>query len=414
MRECGDIAGVLPLLDSNDEAKPNWLVTPLALPLDKHPEPSDPRKVVKLCLSLADTLAKIHARGFAHRDIKPANIFFYDNRWCLGDFGLVDFPNKEPITQDGQKVGAQYYIAPEMLNEPSKADGGKADVYSLGKLFWKLATGQKYPLPGYHDRRIPALTISAYVSHPNLSSLDGLLEAMTEVAPHQRPSMDNVATALRTWLAPIPAPSHKLDLRPYSNRAKALSEKFDAEMYRREVAQAKGEAERNRVLALFSPEMEQVVIALRQANIGSTSMHGANGGNGHFYAAIFGDYPSMAERTEFFEFSATTRITAGQRWAEFRCGFDLGIRDILGITHAIHDLSKPALASAGCIVTVTKMIDGRAKSLPQLVWSDTGTFYFGQPTEAALIARLKNGLLGNLSSSVSKFIECFETIDDRF
>ena len=33
-------------------------------------------------------MQKLH---IAHRDIKPGNLYYYDKRYCIGDFGLVDF-----------------------------------------------------------------------------------------------------------------------------------------------------------------------------------------------------------------------------------------------------------------------------------------------------------------------------------
>ena len=77
-------------------------------------------------------------------------MFLLDEKWILGDFGLATFPDKPALTQEGRKLGPLHYLAPEMLNEPTTALGGPADVYSLGKTLWVAATGQRYPLPGEH------------------------------------------------------------------------------------------------------------------------------------------------------------------------------------------------------------------------------------------------------------------------
>jgi serine/threonine protein kinase len=116
----------------------------------------------------------MHARGYSHRDIKPNNIFKFNEVWCLGDFGLVDFSEKGELTRKGEKLGPALYIAPEMLNEAAHADGTRADVYSLAKLLWKLATGQKYPLQGMHSRNVPGMTISGSVRGKNTGALDAL------------------------------------------------------------------------------------------------------------------------------------------------------------------------------------------------------------------------------------------------
>jgi serine/threonine protein kinase len=96
---------------------------------------------------IAGALSRVHAPENAHRDIKPNNLYWHDGRWCLGDFGLAEFDDAESITRSDRKLGPAYYIAPEMLNNASSADGCAADVYSLGKTICVMATGQKYPLP---------------------------------------------------------------------------------------------------------------------------------------------------------------------------------------------------------------------------------------------------------------------------
>lgn len=81
-------------------------------------------------------------KKIVHRDIKPDNILVssiedsseYEIR--IADFGLSVFtPNDELLTYC---CGTPGYVAPEMFN------GGysyKADVFSLGSLFFSLLTG---------------------------------------------------------------------------------------------------------------------------------------------------------------------------------------------------------------------------------------------------------------------------------
>ena len=203
MLACGDIHGVLPLLDSYTPESPDpkdkaWLVSAYATPLEgAFGDGEGLEAVVRLCASLAETLSAMHERGYSHRDIKPENIFLHEDVWCLGDFGLVDFPDKSALTIEGEKLGPVHYIAPEMLNDAAHADGCLADVYSLGKLLWKLATGQKYPLPGMQSADEPALTISAYVDDGRAHTLDRVLEAATQVEPLRRPSMKDFAKPSR-------------------------------------------------------------------------------------------------------------------------------------------------------------------------------------------------------------------------
>ena len=181
MKQCSDVAGVLPILDSYSPDTPSkddppWLVTPIASPLDtvlKQGLNTD--ECVSLCCDLSHTLMQLHERNISHRDIKPENIFMYEDEWCLGDFGLADSPDKTPITKDDNKLGPLFYIAPEMLNDASEANGCQADVYSLGKLLWVVVSGQKYPIPGEH-KLDNSYSLVSYTGDKRTHLLDGLIE----------------------------------------------------------------------------------------------------------------------------------------------------------------------------------------------------------------------------------------------
>ena len=90
-----------------------------------------------LFLSLASALGHLHQHGLIHRDIKPSNIIFVNGVAKLADIGLV--------AEQGQSdsyVGTEGYIPPE---GPGTR---QADIYSLGKLFYEIATGSdrtKFP-----------------------------------------------------------------------------------------------------------------------------------------------------------------------------------------------------------------------------------------------------------------------------
>jgi hypothetical protein len=204
MRSCQDIRGVLPLLDDSKTAITNptvhWFVAALAEPLESVLR-ADQRLqlVVEACASFAGTLQQMHERGFSHRDIKPDNLFKHNATWCIGDFGLVDFPTKSAITGRMEKLGPMFYIAPEMLNDARHSDGRPADVYSLAKTLWKLASGQRYPLPGVQQTLVAALTISAYVAEPDAFLLDAVIEQATQLDPRARLSMKEFKGELDAW-----------------------------------------------------------------------------------------------------------------------------------------------------------------------------------------------------------------------
>jgi serine/threonine protein kinase len=215
LRLLGQHQGVLPIRDAHLDttgAGISWLAMPVAEPLSKITEARTPEQTVAIVADIASTLADLHGRGISHRDIKPENLFRFDGRWVLGDFGLVDFPGKEAITDDERKLGPAWYIAPEMLNQPGTADGRPADIFSLAKTLWVLLTGQRYPLPGQHNPSRAQCTLRSHVAHKRLNSLDVLLEAMTDVDPAARPQAGEVRRQLQAWAVVPPAPADPTDL----------------------------------------------------------------------------------------------------------------------------------------------------------------------------------------------------------
>ena len=206
MEKCQDIPGVLKLIDSyshkvHTETDHIWFVSEIATPLLDHLKDNYAlHTVIQACYSFASTLATMHERDISHRDIKPDNLFYRKNSWLIGDFGLVDFPEKAEHTQPTEKIGPIFYLAPEMLNAIGDRDGKKADVWSLAKLLWKLATEQAYPIEGTLSREISPLRLSTYAQGENLSMLDALLEQATQILPENRISMQQFRDELGSWL----------------------------------------------------------------------------------------------------------------------------------------------------------------------------------------------------------------------
>lgn len=81
-------------------------------------------------------------KGIIHRDLKPANIMISKN----GDLKLMDFGIARPTeaglhTMDGHIVGTLQYLSPEQLD--GIAIDSRADLYSLGAIFYEIITGTK-------------------------------------------------------------------------------------------------------------------------------------------------------------------------------------------------------------------------------------------------------------------------------
>jgi len=80
-------------------------------------------------LRLAEALQHLHDNGLAHRDVKPSNVIFVNGKAKLADIGLVAARGQRTF------VGTEGFVPPE---GPGSA---KADVYSLGKVLYEIATG---------------------------------------------------------------------------------------------------------------------------------------------------------------------------------------------------------------------------------------------------------------------------------
>ena len=88
---------------------------PIAEPIAKKFSGQESVEQIANCvIELANVMNVLHKQGIVHRDIKPSNIYFYKGGYCFGDFGLVDYPEKENLTKIKESVGAKTTIAPEM------------------------------------------------------------------------------------------------------------------------------------------------------------------------------------------------------------------------------------------------------------------------------------------------------------
>ncbi len=96
---------------------------------------------LRLARSLASALEHLHAAGLVHRDIKPSNIVFVGGMPKLADIGLVTDAREAQSV-----VGTDGYLPPE------GAGSAEADIYSLGKVLYEMATG-------LDRRRFPELPV---------------------------------------------------------------------------------------------------------------------------------------------------------------------------------------------------------------------------------------------------------------
>ena len=134
-----------------------------------------------IALALATALEHLHGHGLVHRDIKPSNVIFVGGVPKLADIGLVT-----SIDATQSFVGTEGFFPPE---GPGTA---QADIFSLGKLLYEIATGK--------DRRefpeLPA-DLATPEEQAALSELNAIILKACQHDPEKRHAS---ASALREEL----------------------------------------------------------------------------------------------------------------------------------------------------------------------------------------------------------------------
>jgi serine/threonine protein kinase len=161
------------------------------------------KDIINGVIQLSETLSFLHAKQITHRDIKPSNVYFYNGRYCLGDFGLVDFPdNDNDFTKSTKGLGAIFTIAPEMKRNPKEADGKSADVFSLAKTMWMLLSGDELGFDGQYNflDKSHGLHFMQQYKNLHLVELEEVLEQATNNDPILRPDINSFKQKLKEWL----------------------------------------------------------------------------------------------------------------------------------------------------------------------------------------------------------------------
>ncbi len=256
----GNRPGILPQLDNGFDPPDLWLAMPVAITVREALGPDAPLEaVVAAVAAFADTLAGLASEAIYHRDIKPSNLYQLNGKWVVGDFGLASFPGKSEITTNKRQVGARNFTADEMIRDPVNADPGPADVFSLAKTLWVLATGQTWPPQGHQRIDTPSATLRDYVEeHPRRHRIDTLIERSTHPDPQQRPTMREFLMELRTWLAPPTVPAALEDISDFGER---LQTAFAPQLHTQQMAQQEHQ-QQQKILRQLTRELAPIVTAI--------------------------------------------------------------------------------------------------------------------------------------------------------
>jgi serine/threonine protein kinase len=142
-----------------------------------------PQQALALIPPICEALQAAHAQEVLHRDIKPENLLLdAEGRVKIADFGiakLLEGPGASAgeaytLTRTGARIGTPHYMAPEQVETPDQVDH-RADIYSLGVVFYELLTGElplgRFPAPSIKaglDTRVDDIVFRALAKEREL------------------------------------------------------------------------------------------------------------------------------------------------------------------------------------------------------------------------------------------------------
>jgi predicted Ser/Thr protein kinase len=105
-----------------------------------------PEEALQVVPQICAALQYAHDQGVIHRDIKPENILLdKKGQVKIADFGLAKLIGRNAsdsaLTGSQQVMGTPHYMAPEQMEKPLAVDH-RADIYSLGVVFYEMLTGE--------------------------------------------------------------------------------------------------------------------------------------------------------------------------------------------------------------------------------------------------------------------------------
>ncbi len=190
-----------------------------------------PAQALAIVPKICDALQYAHDEGVLHRDIKPENILLdQKGRVKLADFGIAklvqagseehgdaspdaaEAGRPESLTGAADQLGTPAYMSPEQRERRSPIDH-RADIYSLGVVFYELLTGQ-----------LPTATLVPPSQHGAIDPrVDDVVRRALATPPHERyPSVRDLKTQLEeiTRTGPSAASTPPVLRRPQFDQGK--------------------------------------------------------------------------------------------------------------------------------------------------------------------------------------------------
>ena len=163
-----------------------------------------------VAVGLLAAMTHAHSMGIIHRDLKPGNVLLQrvGMLWTpkIADFGVAKILDRglakgRARTQTGGALGTPAYMAPEQIRDAKSVDV-RADIYSLGTIFYEMVTGEPV-FPGDDLLTIfTAVVAGGYISAkkrvPELPDrMNEVIDRCLEPVPDDR--FPSCREALQAW-----------------------------------------------------------------------------------------------------------------------------------------------------------------------------------------------------------------------
>jgi serine/threonine protein kinase/Leucine-rich repeat (LRR) protein len=158
-----------------------------------------PEQALAIVPQICDALQFAHNEGIVHRDIKPENILLdKKGRVKITDFGIAKIvganTGQAMLTGAKDVIGTPHYMAPEQVEKPQTVDH-RADIYSLGVVFYELLTGE-LPLGKFQPpSRVGGVQIDVRLDDVVLRTLEKEPERRYQHVSQVKTAVETIAAA---------------------------------------------------------------------------------------------------------------------------------------------------------------------------------------------------------------------------